>query len=229
MKETGPTANPRPTNGNDVHVVPHSRGGAYRVFALAVSVAALALSLAIILHSPEPAPAPEPTQTSPQVADDPAAETDSGERPDRGHYIVRLSENRLSQRRASNDADMADPETPMEIPAGDYIELLREAGETEGLAAFSPPGTRPAKSGIVVPEDYELPEGFARHYQSTDDGKRLEAILTLAPGYEIVDEEGNSLAVGLERIVPPEAAPPDLPIRILDLPDAGNLATGGNR
>lgn len=199
------------------------------MFALTVSAVALALSLTIVLRYSAPDPAPEVGQTSHQVADDSAAETDSQERPDRGHYIVRLSENRLSQRRAPSDAETAEAETPIEIPAGDYIELLREAGETEGLAAFSPPGTRPARSGIVVPEDYELPEGFARHYQSTDDGQRLEAILTLAPGYEILDEDGNSLALGLERIVPPEAAPPDLPIRILDLPDAGNLATDGNR
>lgn len=205
----------------------HSRGGGYRVFAIAVSAIALAASLAMILRST--APSPETAPVSPQFTADSAAAEQANSRPDRGHYIVRLSENKLSQRRRPNDAETADEEAPAEIPAGDYIELLREAGETEGLAAFSPPGTRPAQSGIVVPEDYELPEGFARHYQSTDDGRRLEAILTLAPGYDLFDEEGQPLPLGLERIVPPEAAPPDLPIRILDIPAANNSASGGNR
>jgi len=104
------------------------------------------------------------------------------------------------------------------LAAGGYIAALRDSGETSGLAAFSPPGTRPPRSGLVVPDDYQLPEGFARHYQTTDDGRALEPVLVVAPGYEIVDEAGDPVALLDDRIVPPEYAPPDLPVRMLEVP-----------
>jgi hypothetical protein len=113
-----------------------------------------------------------------------------------------------------------------EISAGEYIAALRAAGETQGLAAFPPPGTRPPEPGIIVPDDYELPEGYMRHYQNTDDGRQLEPVLTLAPGYELVDENGNALALGRDRIVPPELAPPDLPVRVLEVPPSVPDAAG---
>jgi hypothetical protein len=111
-----------------------------------------------------------------------------------------------------------------EIDAGDYIAALRAEGETGGLAAFNPPGTRPPQSGVVVPDDYELPEGYARHYQATDGGTQLRPVLTLSPNYELVDGDGKNIPLGMDRIVPPELAPPDLPVEILDLPnsDGGN-------
>lgn len=56
------------------------------------------------------------------------------------------------------------------IDARDYIEALREMGETEGIAAFPPPGTDPPKTGVIVPDDYELPVGYERYYQYSDDG-----------------------------------------------------------
>ena len=40
-----------------------------------------------------------------------------------------------------------------------------------GIALFPPLGTDPLKRGILVPEDFELPEGYVRHYQATDDGE----------------------------------------------------------
>ncbi len=105
-----------------------------------------------------------------------------------------------------------------EVAAGDYIAALRDTGERAGIAAFPPPGTRPSRSGVVVPPDYDLPEGLARHYQSTDDGRRLDPILVVAPGYEIVDEAGEAVALTDDRIVPPEYAPPDLPVHLLEVP-----------
>jgi hypothetical protein len=114
----------------------------------------------------------------------------------------------------------------VEVPAGDYIAALRASGETAGVAAFPPPGTRPARSGILVPPDYQLPEGFARHYQSTDDGRQLAPVLIVAPGFEIVDGAGEPVALE-DRIVPPEYAPPDLPVEMLEVPvepDPGTTA-----
>jgi hypothetical protein len=105
-----------------------------------------------------------------------------------------------------------------ELLARDVIPALVAAGEKEGIAAFPPPGTEPIKRGIVVPDDFELPPGYARHYQTTDDGERLAAILMFAPNYEFVDEHGAPIALPDDGIVPPEMAPPGLPIRRLRLP-----------
>ena len=111
------------------------------------------------------------------------------------------------------------PSAPQpELLARDVIPALIAAGEKEGIAAFPPPGTDPPKSGILVPEDYELPPGYVRHYQVTDDGKRLGAILMFSPDYEFVDQAGRPVPVPANRIVPPEMAPPGLPIRMLELP-----------
>ena len=105
-----------------------------------------------------------------------------------------------------------------ELRAEDYIAALRASGETGGLAAFPPPGTNPPRSGVVVPEGYSLPEGFARHYQATDDGQQLNPILIVAPGYQLVDDEGEPVVTdGLT--VPPEYAPADMPLEMLEIPD----------
>lgn len=114
---------------------------------------------------------------------------------------------------ASADA-AADPEP--EIKAGEYIEALRAAGETGGIAAFNPPGTDPVRSGIIVPDDYELPPGYARRHQTLDDGTDVPPILAFSPGYEFLDENGNPIPLPDDLIVPPEMAPPDLPVRILN-------------
>lgn len=102
------------------------------------------------------------------------------------------------------------------IDAKGYIEALREAGETEGIAAFPPPGTDPPKAGVIVPEGYALPEGYERYYQYSDEGAPLEPILVYSPDYEFFDDEGAPIPIAPGRVVPPEEAPPDLPIQILD-------------
>ena len=93
-------------------------------------------------------------------------------------------------------------EFPRGIDAADYIQKLRDMGETEGIAAFPPPGTNPAKAGVVVPEDYELPEGYERYYQYSDDGKPLEPILLFSPEYDFFDEDGNPVVIPEDRVVP---------------------------
>ncbi len=105
-----------------------------------------------------------------------------------------------------------------EIGAAEAIAALREEGETGGIAAFPPPGTKPVKSGIIVPEEFELPEGYVRHYQTTDDGRQLPAILMFHPDYQFVNERGEPVAVPADRIVPPEMAPPGMRIELLDVP-----------
>ncbi|MFP2909491.1 hypothetical protein ACLESD_31500 [Pyxidicoccus sp. 3LFB2] len=85
------------------------------------------------------------------------------------------------------------------------------------------PGTKPMKRGIVVPEDFELPPGFVRHYQSTDDGERVSAILMFHPDYAPTDESGEPIPLPENRVVPEEMAPPGMPIQMLQLP-AGSEA-----
>lgn len=88
-----------------------------------------------------------------------------------------------------------------------------------GIALFPPPGTDPPKAGLIVPEDFELPPGFVRHHQVTDDGKQLPAILMFHPDFDWVDEKGQPLELPEDKIVPPELAPPGLPIEILEIPE----------
>lgn len=116
----------------------------------------------------------------------------------------------------AGEAPAAAPDAEPEIKAGEYIAALRAAGETGGIAAFNPPGTDPLKSGIIVPDDYELPPGYARRHQTLDDGTDVPPILMFSPDYEFLDANGNPLPLPDDLIVPPEMAPPDLPLRILN-------------
>jgi hypothetical protein len=105
---------------------------------------------------------------------------------------------------------------------------LNAPGERAGLAAFPPPGTKPIKRGIIVPEGFELPEGYVRHYQTTDDGRRLPPILMFHPDYEGVDAAGNPIALPEDRIVPPEMVPPGMPVeRLEDVEHAGGTTRAG--
>lgn len=88
-----------------------------------------------------------------------------------------------------------------------------------GIGLFPPPGTNPPKPGIVVPDDFELPPGYVRYHQTTDDGRSLAPILTFHPDYEFVDEDGNPVEVPEDLVVPPEMAPAGLPLEILEVPE----------
>ncbi len=127
---------------------------------------------------------------------------------------------------------MPTPEIPVELPSVDpddlavhfrpgdpeptgaeLITALQEAGIHTGLGAFNPPGTSPPLEGLAVPEDFELPEGYLRHYQATDDGQPIEAILMFAPEARFYDANGNLIALPPDGVVPPELAPRGLPLR----------------
>jgi hypothetical protein len=113
------------------------------------------------------------------------------------------------------------PEKPRrELDAADAIIALREEGVHDGIAAFGLPGSHPPKSGILVPEGFELPEGYVRHYQSTDDGEQLPAILMFHPDYEFRNERGEVVPVPEDLVVPPEMAPPGLATdEVLEVPE----------
>ena len=101
---------------------------------------------------------------------------------------------------------------------GEVIDRLHQAGVHSGLGAFSPPGTRPPLVGLAVPEDFVLPEGFVRHHQTTDDGQNIEPILMFSPDRPPVDAANRPIAIPKDRVVPPELAPPGLPIRRIEIP-----------
>jgi len=102
--------------------------------------------------------------------------------------------------------------------AAQVIDELHARGIYEGLGAFPPPGTNPPMTGLAVPDDFVLPDGYVRHYQTTDDGQDIEPILMFSPDYDFVDENGNPLPIPGNRVVPPDMAPPGLPIREIDIP-----------
>lgn len=80
-------------------------------------------------------------------------------------------------------------------------------------------GTKPLKRGILVPEGFELPPGYVRHYQSTDNGEPVAAILMFHPDYAPTDPSGQPIPLPENRVVPEELAPPGLPIEMLELPE----------
>ena len=100
----------------------------------------------------------------------------------------------------------------------EVLDRLHQAGVHTGLGAFNPPGTKPPLIGLAVPEDFALPPGYVRHYQATDGGQRIEPILMFAPDYQALGPDGRPVAMPANRVVPPELAPPGLPIRRIVVP-----------
>ena len=109
----------------------------------------------------------------------------------------------------------------------EVIERLHQAGIRTGLAAFNPPGTKPPLVGLAVPEGFPLPDGYVRHYQSTDDGQNIEPILMYAPDRKFVDASGQPITVPEDRVVPPELAPAGLPIRKVVIPAPTEARSAG--
>ncbi|WP_239469784.1 hypothetical protein [Archangium violaceum] len=104
-----------------------------------------------------------------------------------------------------------EPEAPAEQPSEP------QQPPAEGINLYRP-GTSPLKQGIIVPEDFPLPDGYVRHYQATDNGERVQPILMFHPDYKPTDSSGNPVELPSNRVVPPEMAPPGMPIEILELP-----------
>ena len=138
-------------------------------------------------------------------------------------------------REAPREADGVDPTpdlsayvNPGEKPTmNEVIDRLHQAGVDTGLAAFSPPGTKPALVGLAVPENFALPPGYVRHHQATDDGQRIEAVLMFAPDYQPLDANNQPIALPQNRVVPPELAPPGFPTRRVVIPPSIEPSSSG--
>jgi hypothetical protein len=115
-------------------------------------------------------------------------------------------------------------EAPRSVPPpsepGTSVAAAPEAaptGPAEGINLYRQ-GTKPLKQGLVVPEGFQLPDGYMRHYQTTDDGEQVKPILMFRDDYHPVDANGVPIELPANLVVPPELAPPGMPIEILELP-----------
>lgn len=162
------------------------------------------------------APAPLPAQAWPP-AQAPVAAT----APVAPDDIPRKEQARAPEGDADPTPDLKSYVARGENPSmAEVIERLHQRGIHSGLGAFSPPGTSPPLVGLAVPEDFVLPKGYVRHHQATDDGQRIEAVLMFAPDFQLLDAAGKSVAMPKNGIVPPELAPPGMPIRRIVIPPA---------
>lgn len=204
--------------GDGVRVVrregPGARRGLFYLALAAILVAGVAVWLLSQSRPPSDtagddtmSPASDPSALTPQAIDDAPASPPATAR--------RVAD------ATGNDpmGDLSDYVPPGEVPTmGEVIDRLHAAGVHTGLGAFQPPGTSPPLVGLAVPEDFPLPEGYVRHYQATDDGQRIEPILMFSPDFQFFDAAGNPVPIPADRVVPPEMAPPGLPIRRIEIP-----------
>ena len=178
-------------------------------------VALAALVLARSAHGPL-APAPAPPEPARVAAAAPARD-DAVEKPAASRHARRIERPAAEQ---PAPADPAAPEQPALPPSHEDVPFsLGKPGEKSGMKLFPAYGTKPIKIGIVVPDDFEVPEGYVRHFQANENGEMLPAILLFHPDYEWLDDEGNPIELPPDRVVPPELAPPGLPIQMLEVPD----------
>lgn len=169
-----------------------------------IALVAVGLAAALYVALPDQEAAPEATATlqSAPVESAAARRSPPGETPEppqAGDLAAQQAQQRLA------------------IPRG----AQQEQGPT-GIHAFPPLGTRLPLVGIIVPDDFELPPGYVRHYQSTDDGRRLAPILMFDPVNPPLDEFGQAVDIPPDRIVPADLAPAGMPIILLEVPEPRN-------
>ncbi len=191
------------------------------VWLLALAMGLISLA-GLLLVGPTPPGASDDTAARAQRPRPPAARSETRGRPDTAGAAPDRPAKRwhpVPLERKAGPAG-AEPSAGEPAVAADAPAAGGDAGdEPSGIALFPPPGTNPPKPGIIVPDDFELPPGFVRHYQATDDGQRLPAILMFHPDYQWVDEHGEALTLPEDHVVPPEMAPAGLPIEMLEVPD----------
>ncbi|HEX5745723.1 MAG TPA: hypothetical protein VFZ09_05735 [Archangium sp.] len=181
-----------------------STGSGTWIVGLGLGVTVVCLLLSAWLVS-SPASVPSPPETEPvRLAQGAPAPSPTPSRP----------APKAAPRPQSVPAQPSEP-TPQEEPVP---QDAAPAGPAEGINLYRP-GTSPLKQGIIVPENFELPPGYVRHYQTTDNGEGIKPILMFHPDYKPVDSKGVPVELPSNRVVPPELAPPGMPIEILELPE----------
>jgi hypothetical protein len=215
MPEQPPAHGRRVDSDGVVRVEQRRSSGVAWVLGLGIGLTCVCLVLSAwwVLDTPEAESLPElvrnepPPPVAPAVTPAPAARP--APRPAARPALPKHLESQM--------ADVPD-EVLAQLPEGLY-ELPKPGEAPTGLMLFPAPGTDPLKKGILVPEDFELPPGYMRHYQATDDGERVPAILMFNPANPPVDANGQPMKVTEDGIVPPELAPPGMPIQMLKDPN----------
>lgn len=166
---------------------------------------------------------PRPATTVTPAAEAPMPATPQAHRVNAARPASPAAADDPAELRSDDPNDLANYFAPgdPEPTGAELIGALHDVGIRTGLGAFDPPGTSPPLEGLAVPEDFELPEGYARHHQYTDEGVAIEPILMFAPDFVLYDANGRPLPMPADRVVPPGMAPPGLPIRRVRIPPAG--------
>jgi hypothetical protein len=177
-----------------------------------VAVIALVVTVACFVLAPQPG---ADAKAAPIAVDGEASAAAEARRPQSARAPTTASIEEPPAMPSNDPDDLAayfrpgDPE-----PTGaEVIGALHEAGVRTGLGAFNPPGTSPPLEGLAVPADFKLPEGYVRHHQVTDEGVPIEPILMFSPDFTLYDPQGRPIAMPPDRVVPPDLAPPGLPLR----------------
>jgi hypothetical protein len=180
--------------------------------ALGVTIVCLALSVWLVSS---PGPVPDSADAEPvRLAESPPAPSPTPARPTPKATPAARPVAQPSQVAPARPSESAPDE--QEPPLKD--DPTPPSGGAEGLGLYRP-GAKPIKQGIIVPENFELPPGYVRHYQATDNGERVKPILMFHPDYKPKDADGKPVELPESRVVPPEMAPPGMPIDILEMPE----------
>ena len=216
-----PSSSPSPPDGEGVRVVrkpPAARRRRVLVGGAALALAAVAVTWLVLAPGREHQRRP----ALPVAADGVPAD----------HAAARSTPSTVqavAQRGANDPVDGPSGTDPNDLAAyfrpgdpeptgAELIEALHHVGIRTGIGAFNPPGTSPPLVGLAVPPDFDLPDGYVRHHQVTDEGVALEPILMFSPDFALYDRHGRPLAMPADRVVPPELAPPGLPLRRIRVP-----------
>jgi hypothetical protein len=223
-----------PSDDDGVRVIPEHRPRRAATIALqALAVLAIVAGVAYFVLLPDSTPARTGTAMDPGVAPVAAvaAAVQESARPRPAPATSRPPQRRSTTQAMEtspgpDDLPSGDPDdiatyvspTDPEPTAAEVIQALHDIGDHTGIGAFNPPGTSPPLLGLVVPDDFELPPGYVRHHQVTDEGEPLEPILMFSPDVVFVDASGREVPIPEDRVVPPAMAPPGLPIREIAIP-----------
>jgi len=215
------SATPSGKDGDGVRITEHGKRGSHS--SLLYKVLALVLVGCFVAYLVTLAPDRASSQDGNANSDERASEAAASDESDIASFDPATPGDRqLTARPAPpprDPNDLANYVAPGQAPSmKEVIERLHDAGVHTGLGAFSPPGTSPPLIGLAVPDDYVLPEGYVRHFQATDDGQRIEAILMYSPDFEFFDSAGKRIEIPENRVVPAALAPPGLAIRMIEIP-----------
>ena len=203
---------PRVRRKDGVTMAPGANPGKAAVL-LSVAVALVCVALLVLFGRPTRAPSPSEPPAPPAAAASGRASHESAPAP---APLAPPAEPSVPEAEPESAVERARPAAAERAPGA-------EAGDTatvpSGIGLFPPPGTDPTKIGLVVPDDFELPEGYLRHYQVTDDGQELPPILLFHPDYEMLGPDGKPIPLPEDHVVPPELAPAGMPIEQLVVPE----------